>query len=103
MFMRMRIALRKSCRRLKRDREGSVVTTFALALIPVVGLVGAAVDYSAANNARTSLQVALDAALIAGAKDGSADWATTALNTFNANLTAKLAANVTPTFQLTST
>jgi Flp pilus assembly protein TadG len=103
MFTRICAAYRKSISALRSNREGSVVTTFALALIPVVGLVGAAVDYSAANNARTSLQVALDAALIAGAKDGSADWATTALNTFNANLTAKLAANVTPTFQLTST
>jgi len=102
MFARLRVALRKSCRQLKHDREGSVAATFALALVPVVGLVGAAVDYSAANNARTNLQVALDAALIAGAKDVTADWTTAALNTFNANLNAKLASNVTPTFQLTS-
>ena len=103
MFTRMRIALRKSCRALKRDREGSVAATFALGLIPVVGLVGAAVDYSAANNARTAMQGALDIALLAGAKDGSANWATTALNTFNANLTTNLATNVNPTFQITST
>jgi len=80
-----------------------VAATFALAVIPVVGLVGAAVDYSAANNARTNLQIALDAALLAGAKDGSANWTTAALNSFNANLNAKLATNVNPTFQLTST
>jgi len=103
MFTRMRIALRKSCRAIKRDREGSVAATFALGLIPVVGLVGAAVDYSAANNARTAMQGALDIALLAGAKDGSANWATTALNTFNANLTTNLATNVNPTFQITST
>jgi Flp pilus assembly protein TadG len=102
MFARLRIALGKSCRQFKRDREGSIAATFALALIPVVGLVGAAVDYSSANNARTSLQGALDAALLAGAKDGTADWTTAALNTFNANLNTKLASNVQPTFQLTS-
>src|SRR5690349_4530420 len=102
MFARLRIALGKPCRQFKRDREGSVAATFALALIPVVGLVGAAVDYSSANNARTSLQGALDAALLAGAKDGTADWTTAALNTFNANLNTKLASNVQPTFQLTS-
>jgi Flp pilus assembly protein TadG len=102
MFARMRLTLRKSCRALRRDREGSVAATFALSLVPLVGLVGAAVDYSSANNARTSLQGALDAALIAGAKDGTADWATAALNAFNANLNAKLATNVSPTFQLTS-
>src|ERR1043165_6970536 len=103
MFARMRLTLRKSCRALRRDREGSVAATFALSLVPVIGLVGAAVDYSSATNARTSLQGALDAALIAGAKDGRANWATVALNTFNANLNAKLATNVNPTFQLTST
>ena len=86
MLRRMRLALRQSYLHFKRDREGSVAATFALALIPLVGLVGAAVDYSSATNARTSLQVALDAALIAGAKDGSTNWATTALNSFSANL-----------------
>ena len=66
-----------------------MVSIFALSLIPLVGLVGAAVDYSAANNARTSLQVSLDAALLAGAKDGTTSWAVTALNVFNANLNAE--------------
>lgn len=103
MLGRMWLDLRQSCLDLKRDREGSVAATFALALIPMVGLVGAAVDYSSANSARASLQAALDAALIAGAKDGSANWTTAALNVFNANLKAKLAINVNPTLQLTST
>ena len=67
----IRLALEKSCIGFKRSSEGSVVATFALSLIPLVGLVGAAVDYSAATNARASLQVSLDAALIAGAKDGT--------------------------------
>jgi Flp pilus assembly protein TadG len=99
----MRIALRKSYRELKGNREGSVAATFALSLVPLVGLVGAAVDYSSANNARTNLQGALDAALLAGAKDGSANWTTAALNSFNANFNTKLASNVNPTFELTST
>jgi Flp pilus assembly protein TadG len=103
MLRRIRLALRKSYLQLKRDREGSVTATFALALIPLVGLVGAAVDYSSANSARTNLQAALDAALLAGAKDGSANWTAAALNSFNANLNAKLASNVNPIFQLTST
>src|SRR3954451_7659746 len=102
MFTRICAAMLKSGSALRSHREGSVVSTFALSLVPVVGLVGAAVDYSTANNARTSLQVSLDAALIAGAKDGSANWASTALNAFNANLNPKGATNVNPTFQLTS-
>jgi Flp pilus assembly protein TadG len=103
MFMRIRTSLHKSCAAFKRDSAGSVVSIFALAMVPVLGLVGAAVDYSAANRARTSLQVSLDAALLAGAKDGSTSWATTALNSFNANVKANAATAITPTFQLTST
>ena len=41
-------------------RGGNVAIIFALALIPVFGGVGVAVDYSRANNARTELQAALD-------------------------------------------
>src|SRR3954467_11972656 len=102
MFTRMCAALQKSCFGFKRNAEGSVVSTFALSLVPVVGLVGAAVDYSAASNARMSLQVSLDAALLAGAKDGTTSWADTALNTFNANLNPKTATNAHPTFPLTT-
>ena len=47
------------------DRKGSVAILFALALIPVVGTVGAAFDYSIANANRTSLQKALDATALA--------------------------------------
>src|SRR5437762_3158358 len=103
MLKQLCTALKRSCRSFARSSEGSVVTTFALSLVPLVGLVGAAVDYSAATNARTSLQVSLDAALIAGAKDGTTSWADTALNSFNANLNPKTATHISPTFQLTST
>lgn len=102
MFTRIRTALRRSCYDFKRDSEGSVVSTFALALVPLIGLTGAAVDYSTANNARTALQARLDAALVAGARDGSTTWADTALNTFNANLSSKGATDITPVFELTS-
>jgi Flp pilus assembly protein TadG len=43
------------------DRSGNVTLIFALALIPVFGAVGAAVDYSRGNSARTAMQAALDA------------------------------------------
>jgi Flp pilus assembly protein TadG len=42
---------------------------FALALVPIVGLVGAGVDYGRANGARTSMQAALDAAALMMAKE----------------------------------
>ena len=59
-------ALLKRARRLVANfgtaRGGNVVLTFALATVPVVGAVGAAVDYSRANSAKATLQAAIDAA-----------------------------------------
>lgn len=54
--------------RFMRDRRGSVAPIFAIAVIPVLGLVGAAVDYSRANSIRAGLQSALDATSLAMAK-----------------------------------
>lgn len=49
-------------------RKGNAAILFALALIPLVGATGAAVDYSMANSNRTSMQKALDATALALAK-----------------------------------
>ena len=49
-------------RRWRSENSGNITVTFALALIPIVGFVGAAVDYSRGNSARTALQAATDAA-----------------------------------------
>ncbi len=43
------------------DRKGGVIPIFVLALIPIFGAMGAAVDYSRAQLARTKMQIALDA------------------------------------------
>src|SRR3954466_10753081 len=51
-----------------RAREGNVARDFAFAIIPVIGLTGAAVDYSRAASARTGLQSAIDATALAMAK-----------------------------------
>jgi Flp pilus assembly protein TadG len=56
------------CRGFLHDRRGAVAPIFALAIIPVIGLVGASVDYSRANSTRTSMQGALDATSLAMAK-----------------------------------
>src|SRR5688572_25484648 len=56
--------LRERLRRLRSDRRGNVVLTFALALIPIMGAVGAAVDYSRANNIRSQILAAADAASV---------------------------------------
>ncbi len=46
--------------RLMRARRGNVAITFAFTLIPLLALVGAAVDFSRANSVRTSLQLAVE-------------------------------------------
>jgi Flp pilus assembly protein TadG len=73
-------------RRFTRADAGSMAPIFALALVPVLGLMGAAVDYTRLSAVHSSLQSALDAALVAGAQDGSTNWTTVALNAFNANM-----------------
>jgi Flp pilus assembly protein TadG len=81
-----------------RRSDGSVAPLLGLALIPIMGAVAAAVDYSRASGVKTALQAALDSAVIAGAKDGSANWSQTATNMFNANIAAKGSTVATPTF-----
>ena len=59
--------------RLVRARRGNVAITFAFTLIPLLALVGAAVDLSRANSVRTSLQLAVDStALMLSKKAASA-------------------------------
>jgi Flp pilus assembly protein TadG len=81
-----------------RAAEGSVLSTFTLALVPIMATVGAAVDYSRASNLRAQMQSILDAAVIAGARDGTANWMNVATNFFNANLQSMGASVSTPTF-----
>ena len=60
--------LLKALRGFLKDRRGGVAPMFALAVIPVIGLIGAAVDYSRANSIKAGMQSALDATALAMAK-----------------------------------
>ena len=51
------------------DRRGNVAIIFGLAMLPIIGLVGAAVDYSRGNAAKASMQAALDAAALTLSKE----------------------------------
>lgn len=51
-----------------RAKSGNVAILFSIAIIPIVGAMGAAVDYSMATANRTSMQKALDATALALAK-----------------------------------
>jgi len=49
--------------------EGNIAVIFAIALVPLLGFVGAAVDYTRANAARSSMQAALDSTALMVSKD----------------------------------
>ncbi len=53
--------LRSQVRHFATAREGNIAVIFALASLPIVGLIGAAVDYSRANAIKADLQSSLDA------------------------------------------
>jgi len=99
MFSRTSKAVTVS-RRFSSDNRGSAMPIFALTLLPVLGLAGAGVDYTRVSKVRNSLQMSLDAALLAGARDGSTDWTNVALNSFNANIHVTDATVATPTFAI---
>src|SRR3954453_11404554 len=55
--------------RFARDERGNIAIIFAIALLPVLSFVGAAIDYSRAAHARTAMQGALDSAALMVAKN----------------------------------
>jgi Flp pilus assembly protein TadG len=63
---------------------GNVAVIFAIVLVPLLGFVGAAVDYTRASSARSSMQVALDSSALMVSKDIAATPTLTA-----AQITAK--------------
>jgi Flp pilus assembly protein TadG len=86
-------------RNFRRANAGNVAITFALATLPIVGMVGFAVDYSHANSVKAALQGALDSTALMVAKDAatvsSAQLQTNATNYFKALFTRPEATGVT--------
>jgi Flp pilus assembly protein TadG len=62
---------RKRARCIGRDRSGNVAITFALATLPLIGLVGAGIDYGHAISVRVALQAALDSTALMLSKSAS--------------------------------
>jgi Flp pilus assembly protein TadG len=54
-------------------QAGNVAITFAFASLPIVGFVGAAVDYSRANSVKAAMQTALDSTALMLAKEAATD------------------------------
>jgi Flp pilus assembly protein TadG len=99
--------LRQKWRRLFTERDGNVTITFALAFIPLMGLVGAAVDYSRASAIRTAMQTAADTAALAVARNVSTlttdQIQTQSDDTFRATFSRSDISNLTVTGVYTTT
>jgi Flp pilus assembly protein TadG len=57
--------------RFRRANAGNVAVIFSIAIVPIIGFIGAAVDYTRANNARTAMQTALDSAALMISQDAA--------------------------------
>lgn len=72
--MTTRTIIRGFCqaiRAFRRLRRANVAVTFALATLPVIGAVGAAVDFSHANSAKAAMQIALDSTALMLSKNAT--------------------------------
>ena len=64
---------RHTLQRFGRAREGNVAIIFALATLPIIASVGAAVDYSRANAVKADMQAALDSTALMLSKEAASD------------------------------
>lgn len=91
--------LARALARFARARDGNIALTFAIALIPMLAFVGAAVDFSHANAIKASMLAALDSTALMTAKSAaslsSAQVQTSAQSIFLAMFTRPEAKNVT--------
>jgi Flp pilus assembly protein TadG len=69
--------IRQTARRFVGADKGNVAVIFTIAAIPIISFVGAAIDYSRVNNARSSMQAAMDSAALMVSKDLSSSKITT--------------------------
>ncbi len=88
MVRETRAWIAESVRRFVAARGGNVAIIFALSSLPIVGLIGASVDYSRANATKADLQAALDATALMVSKQAASQSAeqlqTSAESYFNA-------------------
>jgi hypothetical protein len=71
MLDRSTTTLRRFWRKVVDRSDSSVIATFIITLIPLLGLISAAVDHSRASDIRPGLHAAPDPALFASTRDRS--------------------------------
>jgi hypothetical protein len=63
--------VRRAAHRFAAANQGNIAVIFAIALVPIISFIGAAIDYTRANAARSSMQAALDSTALMLSKDQS--------------------------------
>ncbi len=88
----------RTCKRFLRERQGNVAITFAIAVIPLLAFIGAAIDYSRANAVKVQLQAALDSTALMVSKTAATmnatDLQSTADQYFRALFTDPVPTNI---------
>ncbi len=99
----------RAARRFRDNERGNVAMIFAVSLVPLLGFVGAAIDYSRTTSARSSMKVALDSAALMVSKDlgsnpsmSSTEISAKATNYFNALYTNNASSPITVTASYTT-
>ncbi|MGN6573322.1 MAG: pilus assembly protein TadG-related protein [Pseudolabrys sp.] len=108
MSIRSKLAtIKNTLRRFSGAQGGNVAITFAIATLPVIGGVGAAVDYSHANSVKVALQAALDSTALMLSKEAVNDTSTVlqanAVKYFNALFTRPEGTNISIAATYTTT
>ncbi len=89
-----------------REKNGNVAIIFAIAIIPILGFVGAAIDYSNANSVKAEMQGALDSTALMLSRDAASysddQLQTTAQTYFDALFDRPEAQNITVTASYTT-
>jgi Flp pilus assembly protein TadG len=99
--------LRRAFGAFRKDRGGNVALMFAIAAVPVVGMVGAAIDFSNANSVKAAMQAALDSTSLMLSRNAAGltndQLQTAAQNYFNAMFNRPEAQNIQVTATYTTT
>src|SRR3979490_2952842 len=61
--------IRAAANHFAKANQGNIAVIFAIALVPLLSFIGAALDYSRLNHARSSMQAALDSTALMVSKD----------------------------------
>jgi Flp pilus assembly protein TadG len=72
--------VRSSIARFGHADGGNVAVLFGIAILPILGFVGGAIDYSRVNNARTAMQAALDTTALMISRDATSSMTAAEIN-----------------------